>query len=245
MIVQIPTERTFDRAYPRDSGDLAPDLHSVPGTSFGQCVSKREVSMRLQWVRILREHLKTVRRFTKRGGLKKIAAGLVIATAVSACDSWGPHDSVTSPSNDPALMASISVPTISANGQTTPSVRFIPFRCSDGTQFTGPLDIAMTAGQNVDLHEVSIRLGGSGIPATGGLSGAPQTNSFDSDDLASAFGSTQIPGGTVKTFRFRTDLSCGRRAEFVAVDIQFTEASGRRNSITVTAPFGSAIDLGL
>jgi hypothetical protein len=199
--------------------------------------------MRLQWVRTLCE-LNTVRRFTKRGGFQKIAGGLVIVTAVSACDAWGPHDSVTSPSNDPALIASISVPTISPNGEATPSVRFIPFRCSVGTQFTGPLDIVMTAGQDVDLHEVTIRL--VGTSATGRTSGPVQSmNSFDSDDLASAFGSTQIPGGTVKTFRFRTDLSCGGTpAGFVAADIQFREVSGRRNSITVTAPFGSSINLG-
>ena len=73
--------------------------------------------MRLQWVRMLREHLSTVRRFTKRGGLHEIAGGLVIVTAVSACDRWGPHDSVTSPSSDPALIASISVPTISPSGR--------------------------------------------------------------------------------------------------------------------------------
>ena len=200
--------------------------------------------MRRQWVRRLREHLNRVRRLTKRGGLQKIAGGLVIVTAVSACENWGPHDSVTSPSNDPALMASISVPTISPSGQTTASVRFIPFRCSIGTQFTGPLDIVMTASHDVDLHEVTIRLVGTSV--TGRTSGPVQSvNSFDSDDLASAFGSTQIPGGTVKTFRFRTDLSCGDTpAGFVAADIQFREVSGRRNSITVTAPFGSGIDLG-
>jgi hypothetical protein len=200
--------------------------------------------MRLRWVRTLREHLNTVRRFTKRGGLQKIAGGLVIITAVSACENWGPHDSVTSPSNDPALVASISAPTISPNGETTASVRVIPFRCSIGTQFTGPLDIVMTAGQNVDLHEVTIRLVGTSV--TGRTSGPVQSmNDFDSDDLVSAFGSTQIPGGTVKTFRFRTDLSCGGTpAGFVTADIQFREVSGRRNSITVTAPFGSAFDLG-
>jgi len=200
--------------------------------------------MRLQWVRMLREHLNTVQRFTKRGGLHKIAGGLVIVTAVSACDSWGPHDSVTSPSSDPALIASISVPTVSPRGETTASVRVIPFRCSIGTQFTGPLDIVMTAGHDVDLHEVTIRLVGTSV--TGRTSSSVQSvNSFDSDDLASAFGSTQIPGGTVKTFRFRTDLSCGGTPSgFIAADIQFREVSGRRNSITVTAPFGLGIDLG-
>jgi hypothetical protein len=164
---------------------------------------------------------------------------------MSACEGWGPHDTVTSPSNDPALTATISAPIVSTNGATTPEVHFIPFRCSSGVQFTGPLDIAMTAGDNVDLHKVTIRLGNTSVFGQASGSVAVQTaNTFDSDDLASAFGSTQIPGGTVRTFRFRTDLSCGlTAAEFVAADIQFKEVSGRRNSITVTAPFGSAIDL--
>ena len=182
----------------------------------------------MRTMRTLREHLNTVRRFTKRGGLQRIVGGLIIVTAMSACEGWGPQDTVTSPSSDPALTAAISVPIISTNGEIT-AVQFIPFRCSNGMQFTGPLDIAMTAGQEVDLHEVTIRL-------------AQAANTFDSDDLASAFGSTQIPGGTVRTLRFRTDLPCGGTApEFVAAVIQFTEGSGRRNSITVTAPFGSEI----
>ena len=167
--------------------------------------------------------------------------GLVIVTAVSACDGWGPHDSVTSPLTDPSLIASISVPVISISGETTQSIRFIPFRCSSGTLFTGPLDITMTAGSDVVLHEVRIRLGGTALrePSASSFQAA---NSFDTDDLASAFGTNQIPGGTVRTFRFRTDLSCGgTSAEFVAADIEFREASGRRNSITVTAPFGSEI----
>ena len=162
---------------------------------------------------------------------------------MSACEGWAPQDAVTSPSDDSALTASISVPIISTNGQTT-AVQFIPFRCSNGTQFTGPLDIAMTAGREVDLHQVTIRLAQGADTAQGPNSSVQAANTFDDDDLASAFGSTQIPGGTVKTFRFRTDLSCGGTApEFVAAVIQFTEASGRKNSITVTAPFGSEVDL--
>ena len=182
---------------------------------------------------------------TLRDGLRKIAGGLVLVTAMSACESWEPHDMVTSPSDDPALTASISVPIVSTNTETKPVVNFIPFRCSSGVQFTGPLDIAMTAGHNVDLHKVTIRLGNT--PLFGQPSGSVAVqagNTFDDDDLKSAFGSTQIPGGTVRTFRFRTDLSCATAAEFVAADIQFMEVSGRKNSITVTAPFGSAIDLG-
>ena len=172
---------------------------------------------------------------------------MVLVTAVSACEGWGPRETVTSPSNDPALTATISVPIVSTNGDTTPEVHFIPFRCSSGVQFTGPLDIAMTAGNNVDLHKVTIRLGNTTpvfVQGAGSVN-IQAANTFDSDDLTSAFGSTQIPGGTVRTFRFRTDLPCGREAaEFVAADIQFTEVSGRQNRITVTAPFGSAIDLG-
>jgi hypothetical protein len=189
------------------------------------------------WMRMVREHVNTVRRSTRRGRLQRVAASLVIVTTVSACEDWGPHNSVTSPSNDPALTASITVPIVSTNGETRPAVRFIPFRCSDGMHFTGPLDIAMTAAHDVDLHSVTIRL--STTP-NAGRSG----EHFDDDDLESAFGSTQIPGGTVRTFRFRTELTCGSTSpEFVAADIQFKEVSGRRNSITVTAPFGTEIDL--
>src|SRR5262245_24008841 len=170
-----------------------------------------------------------------------IASGLVIVTAVSACHGWGPHDSVTSPLTDPSLIASISVPIISTSGETTQSVRFIPFRCSSGTEFTGPLDITMTAGSDVELHAIRIRLAATSLQGSSGSS-IQAGNSFDSDDLASTFGTNLIPGGTVRTYRFRTDLSCGvTPAEFVAADIQFREASGRRNSITVTAPFGSEI----
>jgi hypothetical protein len=107
--------------------------------------------------------------------------------------------------------------------------------------FTGPLDITMTAGSDVELHVVRIRLAGTSLREQSGSS-IQAGNSFDSDDLASVFGTNQIPGGTVRTFRFRTDLSCGDTpAEFVAADIEFMEVSGRRNSITVTAPFGSEI----
>jgi hypothetical protein len=199
--------------------------------------------MRRSRMHTVREHLKTVRRFTKRGGLQRIAGSLVIVAAMSACDTWGPHDSVTSPSADPALTASISVPIISTNGETRPAVHFIPFRCTVGMQFTGPLDIAMTAGHNVDLHKVTIRL--ISAPLEGQVSGFVQaSNFFDNDDLAEAFGSTQIPGGTIRTFRFHTDLLCGRtEPDFVAADIQFREVSGRKNSIMVTLPFGTAIEL--
>lgn len=197
--------------------------------------------MRRSWMRTFGEHLHAVRRLTRPFRLQKMAVGLVIVTTVSACEGWGPHDTVTSPLADPSLIASISVPIISTNGEATQSVRFIPFRCSSGAEFTGPLDITMTAGSDVELHEVRIRLAGTSFRETSGSS-VQAGNSFDSDDLASVFGTNQIPGGTVRTFRFRTDLSCGSTPpEFVAADIEFREVSGRRNSITVTAPFGSEI----
>jgi len=197
--------------------------------------------MRWPWMRTFGEHLHAMRRFTTRIGLHTVASGLLIVVAVSACDGWGPHDSVTSPLTDPSLIASISVPIISMSGETTQSVRFIPFRCSSGIRFTGPLDITMSAGSDVELHEIRIRLASTSLLGSSGSS-VQTGNSFDNDDLASAFGTNQIPGGTVRTYRFRTDLSCGETpAEFVAADIDFREASGRRNSITVTAPLGSEI----
>ena len=197
--------------------------------------------MRRSWMRTFDEHLHAVRWLTRRLGLHEMAIGLVIVTAVSACEGWGPHDTITSPLADPSLIASISVPIISTSGEATQSVRFIPFRCSSGVEFTGPLDITMTAGSDVELHEVRIRLAGTSSRETSGSS-IQAGNRFDSDDLASVFGTNQIPGGTVRTFRFRTDLRCGSTpAEFVAADIDFREVSGRRNSITVTAPFGSEI----
>ena len=198
--------------------------------------------MRRSWMRTFGEYLHAVRWLTRRFGLLKMASGLVIVTTVSACEGWGPHDTITSPLADPSLIASISVPIISTSGEATQLVRFIPFRCSSGAEFTGPLDITMTAGSDVELHEVSIRLAGTSFRETSGSS-IQAGNSFDSDDLASVFGTNQIPGGTVRTFRFRTDLRCGSTpAEFIAADIEFMEVSGRRNSITVTAPFGSEID---
>ena len=197
--------------------------------------------MRRSWMRTFDEHLHAVRSLTRRLGLHKMAIGLVVVTTVSACEGWGPHDTITSPLADPSLIASISVPIISTSGEATQSVRFIPFRCSSGAEFTGPLDITMTAGSDVELHEIRIRLASTSLLGSSGSS-VQTGNSFDNDDLASAFGTNQIPGGTVRTYRFRTDLSCGETpAEFVAADIDFREASGRRNSITVTAPLGSEI----
>ena len=217
---------------------MASDLHHWTVVRGGLFVT-REVAMRRSWMRTFGEHLHAVPWLTRRFGLHQMAIVLAIVTTVSGCEGWGPHDTITSPLADPSLIASISVPIISTSGEATQSVRFIPFRCSSGAEFTGPLDITMTAGSDVELHEVRIRLGTSFSQTSG--SSIQAGNSFDSDELASVFGTNQIPGGTVRTFRFRTDLRCGTTADFVAADIAFMEVSGRRNSITVTAPFGSEI----
>ena len=162
-------------------------------------------------------------------------AAAAIAVALTACDTWGPDKTVTAPTDDPALVATISSP--------TPVVRdtrivgdLIPFACSSDGLFTGPLDITMTAAHDVDLDEVIIRLVRLGEPALS------STNRFDEDDLAEANGSTKIPGGTVRTLRFRTRLACGRQVpESVAADIRFEEFSGRKNSVTASALFVSEI----
>jgi len=157
------------------------------------------------------------------------------AMALSACNEWGPQQSVASPSDDPSLTASIRAPLLQTLGDSNPNVLDqSTFACSQDMQFTGPLDIAMTAGQDVDLHEVSIRL----------LDGLLTTdvNTFSHEDLQEAFTSTVVPAGTVRTLRFHTRLRCGvRPPQSVAADIQFQEASGRKNSITVTAPFTSTV----
>ena len=163
------------------------------------------------------------------------AAAAAIAFAFTACDTWGPDKTVTAPSNDPSLIASISSP--------APVVRdtrfvgdLIPFVCSSEGQFTGPLDITMTAAHDVDLDEVTLRLVRLGEAA------ASSTNRFSQEDLAKAYGTTGIPGGTVRTLRFRTRLACGRQVpESVAADIRFVDFSGRRSTVTATALFVSDI----
>ena len=163
-----------------------------------------------------------------RNGLAALATMML-----AACDNWGPHESVSSPSADPSLMAAIRAPLL----QTLGDDEFDQMRmaCSQNGRFTGPVDIVMTAGQDVDLHEVDLRL----------LDEAQKfldQDDFSDDDLAKAFGTTVIQGGTVRTFRFRTNLSCGRgQPSFVEADIRFTEASGRRNSISVSTPFDSVV----
>jgi hypothetical protein len=166
-------------------------------------------------------------------------AMVFLAVAVSACSPWGPHDSVASPSNDPSLTATIRAPLIQTVGdQNTNALPEGQFACSQNNQFTGPLDITMTAGQNVNLHEVDIRLLDSTLP-----NALPtDVNSFSDDELREAFGTTEIPGGTVQTLRFHTNLRCGLRApQAVAADIKFIEASGQKNSTTATAPFTSTV----
>lgn len=173
-----------------------------------------------------------------RRWLTGVAAGF-LAIAVAACNEWGPHESVASPSSDPSLTATIRSPLLQTIGdQTSNTLPEGQFACSQNNQFTGPLDIAMTAGQNVNLNQVAIRL----LDSTSPVALPTDVNTFDQDDLQQAFGTTEIPGGTVQTFRFHTNLRCGLRPpQAVAADIRFIEASGQKNSITVTAPFTSTV----
>ena len=91
-----------------------------------------------------------------RKSMTGVAAAL-LAMTLSACSEWGPHETVASPSDDPALAATIRPPLLQTIG--TPNLVDQPtFACSQGLQFTGPLDLAITAGQDVDLNQVAIRL---------------------------------------------------------------------------------------
>src|SRR5262245_19507 len=84
-------------------------------------------------------------------------AATLLAVTVSACNEWGPHETVASPSSDPSLTATIRPPLLQTIGD--PNLVNQPtFACSQGMQFTGPLDISMTAGEDVDVNQVSIRL---------------------------------------------------------------------------------------
>src|SRR5262245_4286203 len=176
-----------------------------------------------------------------RGELKEAAMrrlwmnGLValVATMLSGCDTWGPHESVASPSNDPSLTAAIRAPLLETLSDT--DFQATRLACSRTGRFTGPVDIVMTAGQNIDLHEVDIRLVDDQQRFLG-------QDDFDADDLAEAFGTTVVPGGTIKTFRFHTNLACGQtQPRFVEADIKFTEASGRKNSIAISTPFEAVV----
>jgi hypothetical protein len=142
---------------------------------------------------------------------------------------------VASPSDDPSLTASIRAPLIQTVGDTTNLIEQPMFASSLDGQFTGPLDIAMTAGQNVDLNSVSIWL-------MDGVSVSPDVNTFSHEDLLEDFVTTGIPAGTIRTLRFHTSLRCGLRTpQSVAAEIRFVEASGRKNSITVTTPFQTTV----
>jgi hypothetical protein len=162
----------------------------------------------------------------------------LLAMMLSACNEWGPHQSVSSPSDDPALTASIRAPLLQTIGDNTNNVLEQPmFACSLDGQFTGPLDIVMTAGQNVDLNQVSIWLLDSNFQTF-----TSDVNTFSHEDLVEDFVTTQIPAGTIRTLRFHTNLRCGLRTPTsVATDIRFIEASGRKNSITVTTPFQATV----
>ena len=107
---------------------------------------------------------------------------------LSACSEWGPHENVASPSDDPALAATIRPPLLQTVGN--PNLVDQPtFACSQGLQFTGPLDIAMTAGQDVDLNQVAIRLVDGMLTL--------DVNTFSHEDLTEGFGTTEILSGTI------------------------------------------------
>jgi hypothetical protein len=163
-------------------------------------------------------------------------ATALLVIALSACNEWGPHETVSSPSDDPSLTATIRAPLL----QTVGNANLIDqpmFACSLDGQFTGPLDIAMTAGQDVDLNSVSIWL----IDNVS-MTSTSDVNTFSHNDLQEDFVTTQIPAGTIRTLRFHTRLRCGLRTpQSVAAEVRFVEASGRKNSITVTMPFQSTV----
>jgi hypothetical protein len=173
------------------------------------------------------------RSWMRRRWMARVAATL-FALTLSACNEWGPHETVASPSNDPALTASIRPPLLQTIGDPNLVEDRPRFACSQGQRFTGPLDILMTAGHDVDLHQVAIRLVDGPLTL--------DVNRFSHEDLTEGFGTTEIPSGTIRTLRFHTRLLCGlRRPQSVAADIQFREASGRKNSITVSVPFESLV----
>jgi hypothetical protein len=155
--------------------------------------------------------------------------------ALSACNEWGPHETVSSPSADPSLTATIRAPLLQTVGDAN-LLNQPMFACSLDREFTGPLDIAMTAGQDVDLNSVSIWLIDNALTSTSDV------NMFSHNDLQEDFVTTQVPAGTIRTLRFHTRLRCGLRTpQSVAAEIRFIEASGRKNSITVTTPFQSTV----
>ena len=165
------------------------------------------------------------------GGL----ATACVVMVLSACSEWGPHETVASPSDDPSLTASIRLPLLQTVGVDQNLVSPQPaFVCSRDNQFTGPVDVVMTAGQDVDVHQVTIRL----VDGTF----TTDSNTFSHEDLEEGFGPTQIPAGTIRTFRFHTRLRCGLQApQVVAADVRFLEASGRKNSTSVSVRLDATV----
>jgi len=164
-------------------------------------------------------------------------AALCSVVLLSACEGWGPHESVSAPSDDPALTATMGAPMVPFDGSTISMTPVIRFDCSRDLQFTGPLDIAMTAAHHVDVNQVTFRLVDKSALQS-------PVNTFSHNDLTSTFGTTEIAAGTIRTFRFHTRLPCGQLLpESVAAEIRFLESSGRRNSITVTAPFNVTVSV--
>jgi hypothetical protein len=141
---------------------------------------------------------------------------------------------VTSPSDDPALIASIKSPA-PAVGDTRIVGDLIPFVCSSDGQFTGPLDITMTAAHDVDLDEVALRLVRLGRLLRHRRTGSRTRTSPERSERPRSPGNgqdLQIPYAT----------PCGRQVpESVAADIRFEDFSGHKNSITVSALFVSQI----
>jgi hypothetical protein len=133
-------------------------------------------------------------------------ATVFLAMALSACNEWGPHETVSSPSDDPSLTASIRAPLLQTIGNTN-LIDQPMFACSLDGQFTGPLDIAMTAGQDVDLNSVSIWLTDNVL-----MTATTDVNTFSNNDLQEDFVSTQIPAGTIRTLRFHTRLRGSARS---------------------------------
>jgi hypothetical protein len=162
----------------------------------------------------------------------------LLAMTVAACNQWGPHQSVSAPSDDPALTASIRAPLLQTIGDNNNVIDQPMFACSLDRQFTGPIDLVMTAGQNVDLHSVSIWL----LDDTTFSTFTSDVNTFSHEDLQQDFVTTEIPAGTIRTLRFHTRLRCGLRApQSVAAEIRFIEASGRKNSVNVITPFQATV----
>src|SRR5437899_3321324 len=140
----------------------------------------------------------------RRPWIDGVVTALFVMT-LSACNEWGPHETVASPSDDPALTATIRAPLLQTIGDNNNVLEQPMFACSLDGQFTGPLDIAMTAGQDVDLNSVLIWLQDNTTIVTV----TTDVNTFSHNDLQEDFVTTDIPAGTLRTLRFHTRLRCG------------------------------------